>query len=374
MGQLKPPTFQLSSTLLQSTPLGQVPGQPQEPASITGLPHPVNRGRPASAPTTPGHYDPGLPGSGFQTPASTRGHPGLGVIPGRTISALRIPELLRREGSDFDETEPLEPLTITSSSSARGHPGLGDFETKSLSSAPLCYGASANSLTALNQDFDETEPAQGLTVSSNTGALGSLSSLGGHPGLGTVPSMGGHPGLGSVPSMGGHPGLGTVPSMGGHPGIGNISSIGGHPGLGSMPGQFSSASLNFDTASCYSMDDYSYDEEFNISNSVPTSQLSRGEKSKYVDSGIISGDYSEELQRTNLDIDALSDGGMADMAALPGILVPGASDVEGDHVTMWGHRSKQPSDPLSVELESTLRHLNPAEVERRRQLMGRNYR
>ena len=141
-----------------------------------------------------------------------------------------------------------------------------------------------------------------------------------------------------------------------------------------MPGPFSSASLNFDTASCYSMDDYSYDEEFNISNSVPTSQLSRGEKSKYVDSGILSGDYSEELQRTNLDIDALSDGGMADMAALPGILVPGASDVGGDHVTMGGHRSKQPSDPLSVELESTLRHLNPAEVERRRQLMGRNYR
>ena len=126
-----------------------------------------------------------------------------------------------------------------------------------------------------------------------------------------------------------------------------------------MAGQFSRASLNFDTASCYSQDDYSFDGDFNFSNSeaVPTSELSRGEKSKYVDSGIISGDYSEELQRNTLDIDALSDGGLADMAAHPGIRL-----------------TKQASDPLSVELESTLRHLNPAEVERRRSLMGRNYR
>ena len=373
VGQLKPPTFQLSATMLQSTPLGQVPGRPQDPSQEA-------RGRPqaASAPTTPGHYDPGLPGSGYQTPAS-RGHPGLGVIPGKSISALRIPELLRREGSDFDETEPLEPLTMTSS---RGHPGLEDFETKSLTSA-LGYGASANSLTALNhQDFDETEPIQGLTFSScNTGnvasfgALGPVSSLGGHPGFGTVPtasgghtdlgsvpSLGGHPGLGTVPSLGGHPGLGTVPSVGGHPGLGSLPSMGGHPGLGSVPlmtGQFPSASLNFDTASCYSQDDYSFDGDFNFSNSaaVPTSELSRGEKSKYVDSGIISGEYSEELQRNTLDIDALSDGGLADMATHPGIRL-----------------TKQTSDPLSVELESTLRHLNPAEVERRRSLMGRNYR
>ena len=355
-GQLKPPTFQLSSTLLQSTPLGQVPGQPQDQEV---------RGRPqaASAPTTPGHYD---------SDQTSRGHPGLGIIPGRTISALRIPELLRREGSDFDETEPLESLTITSARGRPGgHPGLGDFETQSLSSAPLCYGASANSLTALDhQDFDETEPIQGLTVSSNNkgnlgspGAIASVSSFGGHPGLGTIPSASeGHPGLGTVPSMGGHPGLGTVPSIGAHPGIGNISSIGSLPVLGSMTGQYSGASLNFDTASCFSQDDYSYDEDFNISSSVQPLELSRGEKSKYVDSGIISGDYSEELHRnTNLDIDALSDGGMADMAAHPGIRLAGARD-------------KQPSDPLSVELESTLRHLNPAEVERRRQLMGRNYR
>ena len=392
VGQLRPPTFQLSATLLQSTPLGQVPGRPQDPSQD------VRRGRPqaASAPTTPGHYDPGLPGSGYQTPAS-RGHPGLGVIPGKSISALRIPELLRREGSDFDETEPLEPLTLTS---ARAHPGLEDFETKSLSSA-FGYGASANSLTGLNhQDFDETEPIQGLTFSSSNtgdvasfGALGSVSSFGGHPGLGTiptasgghpglgsVPSLGGHPGLGSVPLTGGHPGLGSVPSTGGHPGLGSVPSLGGHPGLGivpslgghpslgsvpsmgglgSMAGQISSASLNFDTASCYSQDDYSFDGDFNFSNSaaVPTSELSRGEKSKYVDSGIISGDYSEELQRNTLDIDALSDGGLADMAAHPGIRL-----------------TKQASDPLSVELESTLRHLNPAEVERRRSLMGRNYR
>ena len=164
VGQLQHPTFQLSSSLLQSTPLGHVPGQSPDPGHEAG-------GRPqaASAPTTPGHYDqPPNFASGYQTPAG-RGHPGLGVIPGRTISALRIPELLRREGSDFDETEPLEPLTLTST---RGHPGHGDFETKSLSSAPLCYGASANSLTALHQpDYDETEPIGGLTFSSNTSFL-----------------------------------------------------------------------------------------------------------------------------------------------------------------------------------------------------------
>ena len=129
-----------------------------------------------------------------------------------------------------------------------------------------------------------------------------------------------------------------------------------------MPRQSASASLNFDTVSCYSQDDFSFDEDFNVSNYVQTSELSRGEKSKYADSGMISGDYSDEpsLQRAaNLDIDALSDGGFADMGTYPGIRLA---------------KEKLPSDPLSVELESTLRHLNPAEVERRRQLMGRNYR
>ena len=62
-----------------------------------------------------------------------------------------------------------------------------------------------------------------------------------------------------------------------------------------------------------------------------------------------------------LDIDALSDGGLADMGTYPGI-------------RLAEHGARLASDPLSVELESALKHLNPAEVERRRQLMGRNYR
>ena len=78
--------------VLQSSPLCQIPGQAQDPSQEA-------RGRPqaASAPTTPGHYDPGHHGSGYQTPAP-RGHPGLGVIPGKSISDLRIPELATHPG------------------------------------------------------------------------------------------------------------------------------------------------------------------------------------------------------------------------------------------------------------------------------------
>merc|ERR1719471_1626877 len=48
------------------------------------------------------------------------------------------------------------------------------------------------------------------------------------------------------------------------------------------------------------------------------------------------------------------------MAAYPGIRLPAVAE-------------RMTSDPLSLELEATLKHLNPAEVERRRKLMGRNY-
>ena len=52
VGQLQHPTFQLSSSLLQSTPLGHVPGQSPDPGHEAGA-----RPQAASAPTTPGHYD-----------------------------------------------------------------------------------------------------------------------------------------------------------------------------------------------------------------------------------------------------------------------------------------------------------------------------
>ena len=307
VGVLRPPAFQLSSTLLQATPLGQVPGHAPEAA-------PALDPAPESA---------------------LRGHPGLGSIPGRSISSLKIPDTVRRAGSDFDETEPLEPLTMT-----RGR-GLDTEDTQSLARRPLSYGASANSLTALwsNGDLDETEPVGSLTF---TGTRG-------HPGLG---SMGEPAGLGSV-GAGGHPGLGC---------------IGGRPSLGTVPGVMTSASHNYDVASWCSGSqdtaDFSFDEDFQLTAGGPGQD--RGEKSKFTDSGVISGDYSagEPEPRagpTTLDIDALSDGGLADMGTYPGI-------------RLAEHGARLASDPLSVELESALKHLNPAEVERRRQLMGRNYR
>ena len=117
----------------------------------------------------------------------------------------------------------------------------------------------------------------------------------------------------------------------------------------------------------WSQDDFSFDEDFNMIQDIPDQRVSinKGEKSKYSDSGVISGDYSDDPSfRRNvdhLDIDALSDGGFTDMAAYPGIRLPAVAE-------------RMTSDPLSVELESTLKHLNPAEVERRRKLMGRDFR
>jgi hypothetical protein len=85
----------------------------------------------------------------------------------------------------------------------------------------------------------------------------------------------------------------------------------------------------------------------------------RGEPSKFQDSGVISGDYSEDLgAHRDFDIDAMSDGDFSEVGNYPGIRVA----------------SKESSEPLSMEVEAALRHLNPADVERRRKLMGRNYR
>jgi len=317
VGQLKAPTFQLSSTMLQSTPLGQVPGQPRH----------------RSVPATPGdqdrdHFNDFA--SGTQTPG--KGHPGLGLIPGKSISALKLPEFVHRASSDFDETEPLEPLTMT-----RGHHANSQDETQSLSNQPLTYATGA----AGAYDFDETEPVGTLTMSS----IRATSGLG-HPGLGSI--SGGHPSFGSAV---GHPGLGYVPGDG-------LGSLGSVPSLGENFYQG-----DVDT---WSQDDFSFDEDFNMIQDIPDQRVSinKGEKSKYSDSGVISGDYSDDPSfRRNvdhLDIDALSDGGFTDMAAYPGIRLPAVAE-------------RMTSDPLSVELESTLKHLNPAEVERRRKLMGRDF-
>ena len=333
VGVLQRPSFNLSSSLLHSVPLGTVPGK--------------------SAPATPG-----------QERKHIVGHPGMGVIPGKSF-AENIQPSNYKAGSDFDETEPLGEVTTTIKGSA----------TDVDSSDPLSF----------QEDFDETEPLTNTTSSlawdawqpSFQGGHPSLGSVpGGHPGLGSLPGnysglgsvSGGHPDLGSVP--GGHPGLGSVP--GGHPGLGFVP--GGHPGLGSVPGYNSDpmtahASLNSGTTMtsssgrpndlgvnrCWSQD----------AESVHMGEPSKPrESSKFNDSGVMSGDYSEELgglsQRLDrtIDIDAMSDGGFSDIGNYPGIRVP----------------SKESSEPLSLEVESALRHLNPADVERRRKLMGRNYR
>eukprot|EP00092_Neocalanus_flemingeri_P012790 GFUD01013782.1.p1 GENE.GFUD01013782.1~~GFUD01013782.1.p1 ORF type:complete len:1377 (+),score=309.96 GFUD01013782.1:584-4714(+) len=379
VGVLKAPSFHLSSSLLQSTPLGTVPGKN---GSIHGG-HSLG-----SVPTTPG-------ASGTQTPSSRKptGHPTLGIIPGRTFNELKAPEQVHRAGSDYDETEPLgNQLTTTN---LRAHTNLGAIpgqvdrwpsdwrddkdETESCQNDPLTYSRQA-------MDFDETEPTGCLTTGClTTSSLGNhgLSSSGslslGHPGLGSIPSNSGHPGLGSIPGR--HPGIGSVPA--GHPGLGSIP--GGHPGLGSLPitsglnvGQPERSQLNslgLDLNTSWSSQDLSMEEFDNYSESMHQEISSnksinyrsvKGEPSKFTDSGVISGDYSEDsvIRRNtrgfheHVDIDGMSDGGFSEMGTYPGIRL--ASD-------------KEPTDPLSVELESALKHLNPAEVERRRKLMGRKY-
>ena len=398
MGVLQPPSFHLSSSLLQSTPLGSVPGR-------NGLVQGAQSH--GSLPTTPGHQAAATrTQSGMQTPSG--GHPSLGVIPGRTFTGeLRVPESAHRAGSDFDETEPLGQLTTTN---LTGHPELGGVpgydwredmgETQSCQSNPLSYPMHS-------MDFDETEPIGSLTnttstLSGNQGPRsltnpGLGSTAGGHPGLGTF--SGSYPQLGSVtgssgPSslmniQGGHPGLGSIPghTSGGHPGLGSLS--GGLPGLGSIPDRHEQISLvtstnqhlrgNPDTlrlnlSTSWSSEDLSMDEFPNFSDSIEQEgtlgglsnyKSLKGEPSKSSDSGVISGDYSEDSiirknsSKMGVDIDAMSDGGFSEMGTYPGIRL--ASD-------------KEPTDPLSLELESALKHLNPAEVERRRKLMGRNYR
>ena len=407
VGVLRAPSFHLSSSLLQSTPLGSVPGK-------NGIvPEGLNLG---SLPTTPGHQGPGSTSglghiksqSGTQTPASRSlgGHPTLGIIPGRTFSELKAPENVHRAGSDFDETEPLGQLTTTN---LRGHPGLGAVpgqqagwsadwredkdETESCHDAPLSYRMPT-------MDFDETEPMGCLTKTTSSLGNQGLSSSGslslGHPGLGSL--SGGHPGLGSIPSnpgfaslpggypglgniQGGHPGLGSVP--GGHPALGSNPEL-GHPGLGSLPltsalsvsqaGRNQSSTLGLDLNTSWSTQDLSMEEfeselvhQENSSDRFSNYRSIKGEPSKFTDSGVISGEYSEDSIirknatgfQDNLDIDAMSDGGFSEMGTYPGIRLASG---------------KEPTDPLSVELESALKHLNPAEVERRRKLMGRNYR
>ena len=160
---------------------------------------------------------------------------------------------------------------------------------------------------------------------------------------------GGHPGLGMVP--GGHPGLGSVPGYNSDPMTAQASLNSNTTMTSASAGRPNNLGLN----RCWSQEA----EPMNIGEpSKPR------EPSKFNDSGVMSGDYSEELgsssQRIDqtIDIDAMSDGGFSDFGNYPGIRVP----------------SKESSEPLSLEVESALRHLNPADVERRRKLMGRNYR
>jgi len=386
VGVLRPPSFQLSSSLLQSTPLGSVPGKNGLVPGASAL---------GSQPTTPSHPGPtnltGAPQlgtqSGTQTPASKNigGHPTLGVIPGRTFTELKVPDTMHRAGSDFDETEPLGRLTTTNLS---GHPEIGAIpgqsaswhsdwredkdETESCKNNPLSYSMQT-------MDFDETEPIGNLTntISSVSVSQAYLSSgfptsvAGGHPGLGTLPGTSSRNG----PLSGGHPNLGSLSGIG--------ANIGGHPGLGTIPTNSSllgckdrrgnTSSLCLDLDKSWSDQEIDFDEVNESSASADISMNAfdrfktlKGEQMKSSDSGVISGDYSEDSVvrknapdlHHNLDIDGMSDGGFSEMGTYPGIRI--ASE-------------KEPTDPLSLELESALKQLNPAEVERRRKLMGRNY-
>jgi hypothetical protein len=98
VGELRRPTFHLSSTLLQATPLGQVPGR----NGLSGAA--AAGGGPASMPATPSGGPP--PGGPFLS----GGHPALGTIPGRRFSENIVGRTMR-EASDYDETEPLGSLT-----------------------------------------------------------------------------------------------------------------------------------------------------------------------------------------------------------------------------------------------------------------------
>ena len=87
VGQLKPPSLNLSSTLFRSTPLGHVPGSSEQP----------------------GHFSQNNEGL-VNTVNTVNTHPGLGLIPhGGSTASLRGPTII---DSDYDETEPLESLTF----------------------------------------------------------------------------------------------------------------------------------------------------------------------------------------------------------------------------------------------------------------------
>jgi len=96
VGELRRPTFHLSSTLLQATPLGHVPGR-------NGL----STAAAAAASSLPATPCGGPPPGG---PPPLGGHPALGTIPGRRFNETLAGRTLR-EASDYDETEPLGSLT-----------------------------------------------------------------------------------------------------------------------------------------------------------------------------------------------------------------------------------------------------------------------
>ena len=263
VGQLRPPSFQLSSTLLQSTPLGCVPGGGGE-------------------------------GGGL--------HPGLGHLPGNLLGTDQ-PRL--QAGQDWDETEPLGSLTNTTA----GRPA--DTQQQSGSSAATTTSSSLTTMTG----------------------LGTVPGLGTIPGLGTVPGLGTTSDLGIIPSSRSSPCLSSVLSSGNMPGLGTVPSMGPHPGLGTVP------SLG--------------PQHLGLDCGVGEPEKVGGQW----DSGVTSGEYSESLAGRGA-----GDGGV--------------DRWEESRLEEWGEgRAGSEEEEEEVDsVESALRHLNPADVERRRRLMGRNYR
>jgi len=345
VGALTPSSFHLPSSLLQSTPSGN------KYVRTTPSQKVFNKT------------------SGIETlyERNIGGHPSLGIIPGRTFSELIAPENVQRAGSDFDETKPLGQLTLTN---LRGHQALsaspaqqaswsGDRnETESCKDTPLSYGMQT-------VDFDETG-----YLTKTTPSLGSKG-IADSNGFSTL--HGGHPGFGSLPSHSmGCPGGGY--SSGDNQGLSSVSSCQDDYdiNLGSLTNvsehrRSQNSSVGIDLNMSWSNQDINMKGDSihkgRYTNSFSTNRSMKEDPSQFLDSGVISGDFSEDSeQRQNIsetqgNIDSLSNGCFSEMRTYSGIQLAS---------------NKESTAPNNKELESALMHLNPVEVERMRRHMVQN--
>jgi len=340
-------SFHLSSSLLQSTPIGNKCVQTTPSQKVFNNT------------------------SGIETlyGRNIGGHPSLGIIPGRTFSELKAPEYVQIAGSDFDETKPLGQLTLTN---LRGHPGLSASpaqqaswsvdknETESCKDTPLSYGMQT-------MDFDETGYLTKTTPCLGSKGIASADSNGfstlhdGHPGFGSLPSHSmGCPGGGY--SSGDNQGLSSVSSCQEDYDInfGSLTNI-------SENRRSQNSSVGIDLNMSWSNQDINMKGDSihkgRFTNRLSANRSMKEEPSQFLDSGVISGDFSEDSeQRQNVsetqgNIDSLSKGCFSEMRTYSGIQLAS---------------NKESTAPNNKELESALMHLNPEEVERMRRHMVQN--